>query len=433
MPKVGSQHRNKYLATLRTLLVVGLVASAIPGPTLAGPFEDATAAYDRGDYATALRVRLEMAEQGDPAAQVVVGLMYARGHGVPRDYAQGYDYETGRVVLVRDDAEAAPLDGKAAGQGNTVAQSDPGAIAKNGNAAPGTSKCKMVQIDQWLVRFSRDRWLVIEGAINGKNVGILLDTGAMRTMIFRPLAERLGLMMRPMRNNYMSGFGGISAIESAHVGEFRVGGSTRTNWYMMVAGENDPGDGIGVVLGEDFFQNVDVEFDLANRAVRLFQPKNCNGVSLAYWTSDRAREVEMEDVDPQRPRIVVPVKVNGLPIVALFDTGAATSVLHRKTADRLGVRPDSPGVVVAGKFVGVGAGSTDVWVGPFESFEIGDEAIKTTSIQFGDTPNGTQMVLGMDFLLAHRLLVSHSQRKIYFTHTGGPVFQKSNAPRRGED
>ena len=35
------------------------------------------------------------------------------------------------------------------------------------------------------------------------------------------------------------------------------------------------------------------------------------------------------------------------------------------------------------------------------------------------------MLLGADFLLAHRVLVAHSQRKIYFTYAGGPIFQLS--------
>ena len=32
------------------------------------------------------------------------------------------------------------------------------------------------------------------------------------------------------------------------------------------------------------------------------------------------------------------------------------------------------------------------------------------------------MLIGADFLRAHRVLVSHSQRKMYFTYLGGPVF-----------
>jgi hypothetical protein len=34
------------------------------------------------------------------------------------------------------------------------------------------------------------------------------------------------------------------------------------------------------------------------------------------------------------------------------------------------------------------------------------------------------MLLGVDFLKAHRVLVAHSQRKIYFTYVGGPVFER---------
>ncbi|MEA1674201.1 hypothetical protein [Nitrospirillum sp. BR 11163] len=33
------------------------------------------------------------------------------------------------------------------------------------------------------------------------------------------------------------------------------------------------------------------------------------------------------------------------------------------------------------------------------------------------------MLLGLDFLRAHRMFVAHSQHRIYFTYVGGPVFQ----------
>ena len=42
------------------------------------------------------------------------------------------------------------------------------------------------------------------------------------------------------------------------------------------------------------------------------------------------------------------------------------------------------------------------------------------------TPTG--MILGVDSLKAHRVLVSHSQRKMYFTYVGGPVFEGAVAP-----
>ena len=43
------------------------------------------AAYEAGDYATALRELTPLAEQGDPAAQSNLGVMYHTGQGVPRN------------------------------------------------------------------------------------------------------------------------------------------------------------------------------------------------------------------------------------------------------------------------------------------------------------------------------------------------------------
>lgn len=47
-------------------------------------------AYDRGDYAEALRLWLPYAEQGDPWYQRMIGRMYALGQGVPQDYVLSY-------------------------------------------------------------------------------------------------------------------------------------------------------------------------------------------------------------------------------------------------------------------------------------------------------------------------------------------------------
>ena len=39
------------------------------------------------------------------------------------------------------------------------------------------------------------------------------------------------------------------------------------------------------------------------------------------------------------------------------------------------------------------------------------------------------MILGVDFLLAHRVFISHMQRAVYFTHNGRtPVFDNKPSP-----
>jgi uncharacterized protein len=68
------------------------LAVGVAGSVAAGPFEDANAAYEKGDYATVLRLIRPLVEQGDAKAQYILGLMYLNGQGVPRDYATGLSW-----------------------------------------------------------------------------------------------------------------------------------------------------------------------------------------------------------------------------------------------------------------------------------------------------------------------------------------------------
>ena len=47
-------------------------------------------AYDREDYATALREWRPLAEQGDTAAQYRLGTMYSNGEGIPKNGVYAY-------------------------------------------------------------------------------------------------------------------------------------------------------------------------------------------------------------------------------------------------------------------------------------------------------------------------------------------------------
>ena len=67
---------------LKLLLIVFVCAA---GPAVAGPLEDGSAAYVKGDYVTANRLLRPIAEQGVALAQLILGVMYADGLGVPQD------------------------------------------------------------------------------------------------------------------------------------------------------------------------------------------------------------------------------------------------------------------------------------------------------------------------------------------------------------
>ena len=65
----------------------GLVLALWTQPACASPFQDGLKAYNQSDYATALRIWLPLAEQGNALAQFSLGKLYYSGQGVPQDFA----------------------------------------------------------------------------------------------------------------------------------------------------------------------------------------------------------------------------------------------------------------------------------------------------------------------------------------------------------
>ena len=66
-----------------------VVLIAIPfGDVAAQTYEEAEAAYKKGDYKTARRIALSLAERGDPRAQDILSTIYLLGRGVHRDVCE---------------------------------------------------------------------------------------------------------------------------------------------------------------------------------------------------------------------------------------------------------------------------------------------------------------------------------------------------------
>jgi uncharacterized protein len=84
----------------------------------AASLEEAEFAYDRGNYTQAARLYRPFAEQGVASAQFSLGVMYARGQGVPQDYPAALRWFH-----------------KAAEQGDALAQNNLGLMYERGRGA----------------------------------------------------------------------------------------------------------------------------------------------------------------------------------------------------------------------------------------------------------------------------------------------------------
>lgn len=135
------------------MLVLSFVVSS--DVVFAGPLEDGEAAYNRGDYATALRLLGPLAEQGNAGAQLHLGQMCAQGEGVAQDYKeatkwyqlaalQGDAVAQFNLGLMYDQGNGVPQDFQeemkwlrlAALQGDAAAQTNLGSLYANGRMWP---------------------------------------------------------------------------------------------------------------------------------------------------------------------------------------------------------------------------------------------------------------------------------------------------------
>lgn len=139
--------------TCQALLAVWVLACA--GPALAGPYEEAKAAFKKLDYAAAAPLFRMAAEQGNADAQHTLGYLYENGLGVPRDLTESITWyrrsaeqgnnESELILSLRyrhgqgvekSDAEAAKWYKRAAEHGNVYAQKGLGDAFKKGDNVP---------------------------------------------------------------------------------------------------------------------------------------------------------------------------------------------------------------------------------------------------------------------------------------------------------
>jgi tetratricopeptide (TPR) repeat protein/predicted aspartyl protease len=275
---------------------------------------------------------------------------------------------------------------------------------------------------------------VFAAKINDQDVRFILDSGAFWSMISGAAAEeyKLKTHLAPY-GLVVKGVGGTTTTPSvATVKSFNLAGISLSNLEFLVGG-NEAGSGTVGVLGQNFLERFDVEYDLANGMIRLVKDENCGNAMLAYWLKphDPYSVMTISRTTPVEPHTAGSAYINGIKIHVIFDTGAAKSILSLKSAARAGVNLDSPGVIDLGYAWGVGRGMVKSYSAPFASFKFGDEGeeIQHTRLRIADIELGAiDMLIGADFFLSHRIFVGNSQRKLYFTYNGGPVFNLSSSP-----
>ena len=292
-------------------------------------------------------------------------------------------------------------------------------------AGIGRAGCKLAQMIELPVTMTRMKPMVT-AKINGADVTFLADSGAFFSVISPAAAAEFKLRLSPAPMGIrLVGVGGDAQTSMATVKDFELQGMHAKNLEFLVGGSDSGGGGVGL-LGQNFFQIGDVEYDLANGVIRLIREDGCGKSDLTYWDTGAALAHSMMDIrstTPASPHTTGNAYVNGVRIEVTFDTGAGASFVSLHAAKRAGIDVNAPGATYTGFSQGIGSEKVKTWIVPVTSFKIGDEEIRNTHLRVLDSSLQTaDMLIGADFFLSHHIFVASKQNRLFFTYNGGPVF-----------
>ncbi len=207
--------------------------------------------------------------------------------------------------------------------------------------------CQIGMIAQLPVTMTGDGRASVPVKINGADARMVADSGAFFSVITPASAAQYGLRLGPSMVQ-LEGIGGEAATHLAMVKAFTLAGVSIPNVAFLIAGSELGGEAAGL-LGQNVLALADTEYDLADGAIRLIDPKGCGEEPLAYWAgSEPVTTLTIGATTRREPDIAAWAQLNGTRIRIVFDTGSTGSMLTLAAAKRAGLDVHAPGAVDGG-------------------------------------------------------------------------------------
>jgi predicted aspartyl protease len=293
-------------------------------------------------------------------------------------------------------------------------------------AGEDVKRCTYVDVGGLPIRYVGESLMpAVEGTINDTPAVMLVDTGAFETSLTRNGATRrdLGLFST---GRWVQGIGGRSRLYTARLKDFSIGpihSGHRTE--LTVIGSTTFTPSFDAILGAPFLLQMDLELDLRAHRMKFYRPNNCDKTALLLWQEDTV-VLPFEGSSDRNPNPHFTVVVNGRELDAVIDSGTDRSFMMLDAAKRAGIDVKGPGAIRIGNVGGIGPDSAPYWIVPVKSVTLGDETIANVELGVVDAQSarGPDLLLGQDFLRAHRVLFAMSQEKLYVAYLGGDVFTR---------
>jgi hypothetical protein len=256
--------------------------------------------------------------------------------------------------------------------------------------------------------------------VNGITATFILDTGAERSVVTGEAVQRLRLARDAWVGTTMRGVGGIERRPNADPSSLSLGGQPlvrRTlsrDHSLTVAVLPGTAGATGIVdglLGRDYLALFDLDIDLPNRRLTLYQVVGCTGRFLP-WPGGY---VSIPMTTSAADAVVLPVALDGRPLRALLDTGATSSLLAAPGMYKMGLTPEHLSADPSAQISGLGPRTLTVHRHRFDALTVANQTIASPSLWVEPIRPSpiVDMLLGADFLAGRHIWISFATRQVF--------------------
>jgi predicted aspartyl protease len=283
----------------------------------------------------------------------------------------------------------------------------------------GPSAAQACQLNV-LARLPLSEWnqhFVAPVTINGREVNLVVDTGAQVTSVTPELDAALELPADRLQRYHTVSVGGTGPTEFKRiVWSLGIG---RLEWLRVdvavdeILTDRQRGDpaSAGGLLGADLMSGYDVELDFPGGTMTFYRIAGCQG-SFAPW---QGRYVAFSfGYSSVHHAFVIPVTINGHTVRAKLDSGSMTTVITRAAA--LDAAVDTAALdsdrLVSG--LQSAASTYDAHLHRFDTIDIGDTRFRNAAIEVVDRSlPDVDMLIGLDFLKSRRVWLSYGTGQVF--------------------
>ncbi len=294
-------------------------------------------------------------------------------------------------------------------------------------AAAG-SACTNTPAGSMPVRLNGDQAFV-PLTVNRSKLNLLLDTADFVTSLTPGAARRLSLPRSSGSSVQMSGIAGTYQAPVVEAADVQYLGHHVNNlpFAVLPEGEFAPSEHSDGLFGANFLSAYNVEIDFAGKLMRFYgASSNCDW-SGPGWTAN-ATPVPATDVGYHV--LLIPIRVNGIAMNALIDTGSEDTSITARAASALGV---TPAATRHDEIVDEhGLGDTSSRMHHFRSITIGSTTFNSPVLAIDNGPSilqsarvsaamqalpsshrGLDVILGANFLFKKKIYLAYQQHEVF--------------------